>query len=164
MSTPTDAQRMEKIVSLCKRRGFIFQSSEVYGGLNGAWDYGPMGVELLNNIKSEWWREMTFRGNVEGIDAAILMHPRVWEASGHVENFTDPMVDCRQCKARYRLDILFEDLSVKRQKELMRQVDAAAAIPGDDGAVAQEFMRRAETSPQKFLPILNCPNCGNRGT
>src|SRR6266481_7714178 len=89
---------MEKLVSLCKRRGFVFQSSEIYGGLNGAWDYGPLGVELLNNIKAEWWKEMTFRENVEGLDAAILMHPKVWEASGHVENFTDPMVDCRQCK------------------------------------------------------------------
>ncbi len=94
----------EKIVSLAKRRGFVFQSSEIYGGLNGCWDYGPLGVELLNNVKSAWWREMTFRENIEGIDASILMHPRVWEASGHVENFTDPMVDCKECKARFRED------------------------------------------------------------
>ncbi|MGA9115793.1 MAG: glycine--tRNA ligase [Bacteroidota bacterium] len=95
---------MEKIVSLAKRRGFVFQSSEIYGGLNGCWDYGPLGVELLRNIKEEWWRAMTLREDIEGIDAAILMHPRVWEASGHVENFTDPMVDCRECKARFRAD------------------------------------------------------------
>ncbi len=95
---------MEKIVSLAKRRGFVFQSSEIYGGLNGCWDYGPLGVELLRNIKDQWWNAMTFREDVEGIDASILMHPRVWEASGHVENFTDPMVDCKECKARFRAD------------------------------------------------------------
>ncbi len=95
---------MEKIVSLSKRRGFVFQSSEIYGGLNGCWDYGPLGVELLRNIKEQWWQAMTYREDVEGLDAAILMHPRVWEASGHVENFTDPMVDCKECKARFRAD------------------------------------------------------------
>jgi len=95
---------MEKIVSLCKRRGYVFQSSEIYGGLNGCWDYGPLGVELLRNIKDRWWQAMTYREDVEGLDASILMHPRVWEASGHVENFTDPMVDCKECKARFRAD------------------------------------------------------------
>ena len=98
----------EKVVSLAKRRGFVFQSSEIYGGLNGCWDYGPLGVEMLNNIKQSWWKEMTYRENVEGIDASILMHPRVWEASGHVENFTDPMVDCKECKGRFRADLLEE--------------------------------------------------------
>lgn len=98
----------EKIVSLAKRRGFVFQSSEIYGGLNGCYDYGPLGVELLNNIKSCWWKQMIYRENIEGIDASILMHPRVWEASGHVENFTDPMVDCKECKARFRADSLEE--------------------------------------------------------
>jgi glycyl-tRNA synthetase len=95
---------MDKIVSLSKRRGFVFQSSEIYGGLNGCWDFGPLGVELFNNIKQAWWRSMTFRDDVEGIDASIIMHPKVWEASGHVENFTDPMVDCKECKARFRAD------------------------------------------------------------
>jgi len=101
---------MDKIVSLCKRRGFIFQSSEIYGGLNGCWDYGPLGVELLKNLKDAWWKSMTFREDVEGIDASILMHPRVWEASGHVENFTDPMVDCKECKGRFRADQIEESL------------------------------------------------------
>ncbi len=95
---------MDKIVSLAKRRGFVFQSSEIYGGLNGCWDYGPLGVEMLNNIKHAWWRRMTYRDDIEGLDASILMHPKVWEASGHVENFTDPMVDCKECKARFRAD------------------------------------------------------------
>ncbi|ADK82252.1 glycine--tRNA ligase [Sediminispirochaeta smaragdinae] len=96
---------MEKLVSLCKRRGFVYQSSEIYGGLSGAWDYGPLGVELKNRVKDYWWREMTqLHDNIVGLDAAIMMHPRVWEASGHVDNFSDPLVDCKQCKSRFRAD------------------------------------------------------------
>lgn len=98
---------IEKLVSLCKRRGYIFPSSEVYGGINSCYDYGPLGVELKNNVKRAWWQAMTLeREDVEGLDAAILMHPRVWEASGHVENFTDPLVDCKKCKTRFRADEL----------------------------------------------------------
>ena len=100
---------MDNTVSLCKRKGFIFQSSEIYGGLNGCWDYGPLGVELLRIIKETWWRAMTYREDIEGLDASILMHPRVWEASGHVDNFTDPLVDCRSCKARFREDLLSDE-------------------------------------------------------
>ena len=98
---------MDTLVSLCKRRGFVFQSSEVYGGLASAWDYGPLGVELKKNIQEFWWKEMTrLHENIVGIDAAIMMHPRVWEASGHVENFSDPLVDCKSCKQRFREDKL----------------------------------------------------------
>ncbi len=98
---------MEKLVSLCKRRGFIFQSSEIYGGAGSVWDYGPLGVELKKNLKDRWWHAMVrARDDIEGLDAAILMHPRVWEASGHVAGFTDPMVDCKACKARFRADQL----------------------------------------------------------
>lgn len=98
---------MEKIVSLCKRRGFVFQSSEIYGGQAGARDYGPLGVELKKNIQNAWWKEMTqLHDNIVGLDAAILMHPRVWEASGHVANFSDPLVDCKKCKMRYRADTM----------------------------------------------------------
>ena len=100
-----DNQRMEKIVSLCKRRGFIFQSSEIYGGLNGLWDYGPLGVELKRNLKNYWWRVMVHeRDDVVGFDGSILMNRAVWKASGHEDTFTDPMVDCRSCKARLRAD------------------------------------------------------------
>jgi glycyl-tRNA synthetase len=96
---------MDVIVSLCKRRGFIFQSSEIYGGTGSCWDFGPLGVELKNNIKRVWWRDFVQqRGDMVGLDASILMHPSVWKASGHVENFTDPMVDCRECKRRFRAD------------------------------------------------------------
>ena len=101
---------MEKITSLAKRRGFVFQSSEIYGGQNGAWDYGPLGIELKNRIAGAWWKEMTrLHYNIAGLDAAILMHPKVWEASGHVENFTDPLVDCKKCKSRFRADMIPEE-------------------------------------------------------
>ncbi|HEX6576255.1 MAG TPA: glycine--tRNA ligase [Gemmatimonadaceae bacterium] len=99
------ADVMDKLVSLCKRRGFIFQSSEIYGGTGSVWDYGPLGVELKRNLQERWWQEMVrSRENVEGLDSAILMHPRVWEASGHVSGFVDPMVDCRNCRKRFRAD------------------------------------------------------------
>jgi glycyl-tRNA synthetase len=105
MAEPNSSDRMEKIVSLCKRRGFIFQSSEIYGGLNGFWDYGPLGAELKRNIRDLWWRAYTqLRDDVVGLDASIIMHPKVWEASGHTTTFNDPMVDCMVCKKRFRLD------------------------------------------------------------
>jgi glycyl-tRNA synthetase len=95
----------DKLVSLCKRRGFVFQSSEIYGGAGSVWDYGPLGVELKRNIKDRWWSALVrARDDIEGLDAAILMHPRVWEASGHVAGFTDPLVDCHNCKKRFRAD------------------------------------------------------------
>jgi glycyl-tRNA synthetase len=98
---------METLVSLCASRGFIFQSSEIYGGINGFWDYGPLGVELKNNLKAVWWQRMVReRTDVVGIDSSIVCHPRTWEASGHVDHFSDPMVDCRACKKRFRADQL----------------------------------------------------------
>ncbi|MBM2814635.1 MAG: glyS [Ignavibacteria bacterium] len=111
--------KLETIISLAKRRGFVFQSSEIYGGLNGCWDFGPLGVELLRNLKESWWREMTFRDDVEGVDASILMHPRTWEASGHVAQFSDPMIDNKTSQARHRADNLIEeyiDRMIKKKK------------------------------------------------
>ncbi len=110
---------MEAIVSLCKRRGFIFQGSEIYGGLNGFWDYGPLGCELKRNIREAWWRAVVQRrDDVVGLDSAIIMHPRVWEASGHVEGFTDPMVDCRCCRRRFRADQVCEEQGLKLERGL----------------------------------------------
>ncbi|MEW5842380.1 MAG: glycine--tRNA ligase [Bacteroidota bacterium] len=160
------------MVSLAKRRGFVFQSSEIYGGLNGCWDYGPLGVELLKNVKEEWWKAMTYREDVEGLDASILMHPRVWEASGHVENFTDPMIDCKQCKARFRLDTLAELLSNKNKEkgliELQKTAEGEAVIQSLDSAFSlnDKVMAVLENpnAAQKFLELLNCPQCGNKGT
>ena len=105
MAEPKTNELMEKIVSLCKRRGFILQSSEIYGGLNGFWDYGPLGAELKRNVKEHWWRSMTQeRGDVVGLEATIIMHPKIWEASGHTSTFSDPMVDCLLTGKRYRAD------------------------------------------------------------
>jgi len=123
----------DKIGSLAKRRGFVFPSSEIYGGAGSTWDYGPLGVELKNNIKRSWWRAMTqLRDDVVGIDAAIIMHPRVWEASGHVENFTDPLVECGNCKKRFRIDEL------------------------PDGDALMDAFRSGKAD----LTQTNCPNCG----
>jgi len=99
--------RLDTLVSLCARRGYIFAASEIYGGINGFWDYGPLGVELKNNLKARWWqRVVRERADVEGMDSAIISHPRTWDASGHTEHFSDPMVDCRACKKRFRADQL----------------------------------------------------------
>jgi glycyl-tRNA synthetase len=105
MAEPKENVLMEKIVSLCKRRGFIFQSSEIYGGINGFWDYGPLGAELKRNVKELWWNTMTRqRDDVVGLEATIIMHPQIWKASGHVDTFSDPMIDCKTCKGRFRAD------------------------------------------------------------
>jgi glycyl-tRNA synthetase len=106
---------MEKLVSLSKRRGFVFQSSEIYGGLGSVWDYGPLGIELKRNLQERWWHAMVrSRDDIEGLDSAILMHPRVWEASGHVGGFVDPLVDCKTCKGRFRADRLQDAQCLKK--------------------------------------------------
>ncbi len=126
-----DLALMDKLVSLSKRRGFIFQSSEIYGGLGSVWDYGPLGVELKNNVKDRWWRAMVHaRDDIEGLDAAILMHPTVWEASGHVAGFTDPLVDCKQCKNRFRADD-------PRIKGTPGQPDAQCPVCGSRGTLTE---------------------------
>src|SRR6478736_5235760 len=105
---PQDVVTMDKVVALCKRRGFIFRSSEIYGGLGSTYDYGHYGVLLKTNVKNAWWDAMLSRDDIVALDSAILQHPRVWEASGHVGGFSDPMVDCRTCKSRFRADHLAE--------------------------------------------------------
>src|SRR5437867_456009 len=129
MPPATADKTMEKLVSLAKRRGFVFQSSEIYGGLGSVWDYGPLGVELKKNIKERWWRSMVHeRHDIEGLDAAILMHPKVWEASGHIAGFTDPLVDCKQCKNRFRADD-------PRIKGTPGQPDAQCPVCGSKGTL-----------------------------
>lgn len=138
-----DLADMQTLVSLCKRRGFIFPSSEIYGGINSCWDYGPLGIELKMAVKDSWWKSMTREhDDVEGVDASILMHPRVWEASGHVENFNDPLVDCKKCKARHRADHL------KPVRELEAKMGHLPSL--------------AEMA--NVLSSANCPNCGSSGT
>ena len=129
-----DTTLMDKLVSLCKRRGFVFQSSEIYGGLGSVWDYGPLGVELKKNVKDRWWNAMVHaRDDIEGLDAAILMHPKVWEASGHVAGFTDPLVDCRHCKNRFRADD-------PRIKGTPGQPDAQCPVCGTRGSLTEPRM------------------------
>ncbi|MFH0877241.1 MAG: glycine--tRNA ligase [Candidatus Omnitrophota bacterium] len=128
----SDSSLMDKIVSLCKRRGFIFQSSEIYGGLANTWDYGPLGVELKRNVKNAWWKSVVQeRMDMVGLDCAILMHPQVWKASGHVDGFSDPLVDCKECKKRFRLDALTDtkDKNVKLCPSCQSKIDLAAAPP-----------------------------------
>lgn len=110
---------MEKLVALCKGRGFVFPGSEIYGGLANAWDYGPLGVELKNNIKKAWWQKFVTecRYNV-GLDSAILMNPRVWKASGHLGGFSDPLMDCKACKSRHRADKLIADYVAENKLDL----------------------------------------------
>ncbi len=168
---------LDKIVSLSKRRGFVFQSSEIYGGLNGCWDYGPLGVELLKNIKEEWWKFMTYRENIEGLDASILMHPRVWEASGHVENFTDPMIDCKQCKSRFRLDTLADNINEKKKSKALQALRESIisdenllkifdGISNNHDKIDESFNDILENKElgQRLLAELNCPQCGNKNT
>ena len=128
------ADRLETIVSLAKRRGFVYPSSEIYGGLRASWDYGPLGVELKNNVKRQWWRAMVQgREDVVGLDSCVILAREVWEASGHVEAFTDPLTECTECHKRYRADHLEEAFEAKNKRK-----------------------------PESMAEV-NCPNCGNKG-
>ena len=158
---------MDKILSLSKRRGFVFQSSEIYGGLNATWDYGPLGVELKRNVKDTWWRSIVHkRGDVVGLDAAILMHPQVWITSGHVEGFTDPLIECRSCHTRYRSDDLTEqkcpncgatDFTDPRQFNLMFKTFMG---PAED--TASQIYLRPETAQGIFVNFANVLNASRR--
>ena len=154
------AKNIEELVSLCKRRGFIFQSNEIYGGLQGLYDYGPLGVELKNNIKSSWWKSMVYdRDDIEGLDASILSKQDVLRYSGHEETFTDPLVDCKKCKSRWRADHLeqdkcpkcgSDDLTEPRPFNLMFKTNIG---PIDDGSSFAYL--RPETAQQIFINFKN---------
>jgi glycyl-tRNA synthetase len=135
---------MEKIVALCKNRGFIYQGSEIYGGLANSWDYGPLGVEFKNNIKKAWWKKFIQESpyNV-GVDCAILMNPQVWVASGHVGGFSDPLIDCKKCKTRHRADNVIDDYN--------RRNDISMVVDGMDNEAMTSYIRENE---------IPCPNCG----
>ena len=137
---------MEKIVSLCKGRGFIFAGSEIYGGLANTWDYGPLGVELKNNVKAAWWRKFVQENKYNvGLDAAILMNPQTWVASGHVGGFSDPLMDCKECKERFRADKVIEDWCQENNFELGKAVDAMSQ------SEMKEFVEEHN---------IKCPSCG----
>ncbi|KKU52830.1 MAG: Glycine-tRNA ligase [Parcubacteria group bacterium GW2011_GWA2_47_10] len=152
---------MERLVSLAKRRGFIYAGSEIYGGLGGTWDYGPLGVELKNNIKKEWWKRfVSYRRDMYGIDSSILMNSKVWEASGHLKNFVDPMVDCKKCKGRFRADKIdvssgcptcgAKDFTEARPFNMMFKTHAGPVE--DSGA---EVYLRPETAQGMFVNFKN---------
>lgn len=148
MSANTERQSFEnpslnELVGYAKRTGFVYPSSEIYGGFSGVYDYGPRGVELMNNIKSEWWKEIVRRRtDTVGLDASIFMHPRVWEASGHVENFSDPLTECRSCNSRLRVDHLLETIGVA----------------ADDKMTVEEINRIFIENRDK----IHCPNCNEQ--
>ena len=172
---------MEKLVALCKRRGFIFQSSEIYGGINGFWDYGPLGVELKRNIKDAWWRDVVLRrDDMVGLDCSIIMNPKVWEASGHVVNFNDPLVDCKKCKARFRADKVFTAIAAEGENVLLsvgaEADDEEHARLAATNAANSKTRRRLEDHAQKLVWTVFradkapqgrsniCPLCGGELT
>lgn len=158
-------RRLQELVALCKNRGFVFQSSEIYGGLRSSYDYGPLGVELKRNIMLEWWRNMVYsRENIVGLDASIIMHPRVWEASGHVASFSDPLVDCKICKERFRADkapkvacgsdTLITLADKERAKIAHEQIEKEYQIKLErDG----KTLKGAKVAQCGYI----CPNCGS---
>ena len=128
------ADRNDALINLCKRRGIVFPAAEIYGGSRSAWDYGPLGVELKENVRRQWWKAMvTSREDIVGLDSAVILPPKVWEASGHVATFTDPLTECQNCHKRYRADHLEEEYEAKKGR------------------------------PADGLTDITCPNCGTRG-
>jgi len=167
VAEPKDNLLMEKIVSLCKRRGFIYQSSEIYGGINGFWDYGPLGAELKRNVKELWWNDMIRqRDNVVGLEATIIMSPQIWKASGHVDTFSDPMIDCKTCKGRFRADQTNEIACPQKPSKMVSECHGEKTSPRafnlmfqtyvgpvqDDSAIAY---LRPETAQAIFAQFKN---------
>ncbi|MGN1410600.1 MAG: glycine--tRNA ligase [Eubacteriales bacterium] len=143
---PNEAKTMDKIVALCKNRGFVYAGSEIYGGLANTWDYGPLGAELKNNIKKAWWKKFVQQNTYNvGLDAAILMNPQTWVASGHLGGFSDPLMDCKECKERFRADKLIEDWTQENKFELPKPIDTFSQ------AEMKEFI------DEHNIP---CPSCG----
>src|SRR5580658_6707197 len=182
-----DATVMEKIVSLCKRRAFIYPASEIYGGINGFWDYGPLGVLLKNNIRDDWWRNMVecppigpdgHPVDMVGIDTAIIQHPTTWVASGHAAGFADPMTDCRACKARFRADqlgvliceltsksvtVCFSGMGTRAEVESANEKKLLKLLNETSEVVRQHFFSFTALTPELRAKVP-CPQCGQVGT
>ena len=153
-----EERKFDKVVKLAKSRGFIFPSSEIYGGLNSIHDYGPLGIELKNNIKKAWWKFMTSNIDIVGLDSAILMHPKIWEASGHIKGFHDPLVDCQKCKARWRSDDLEKEECPSCGGQLTAERNFNLMFKTSLGAVAEEandIYLRPETAQGIYVNFLN---------
>ncbi len=146
---------IEKIVSLCKRRGFIFQSPEIYGGFGAVYDYGPLGIELKNNISQLWWRAMTqVHENIVGLDSGILMHPKIWEASGHVDEFNDPLIDCKKCKGRFRADQHENTPCPEKPSKMVGQCEGELTAPRDFN-----LMFKTQIGPVESLSLIHIRRC-----
>ncbi|MFC1558718.1 glycine--tRNA ligase [candidate division KSB1 bacterium] len=157
---------MERIVSLCKRRGFVFQSSEIYGGINSCWDYGPLGVELKKTIKELWWKSMVYeRDDIEGLDSSILMHPKIWVASGHVDGFTDPLIDCKKCKNRFKATDIEGDVCPSCGGELTEERQFNLMFKTFMGPIESEaniVYLRPETAQGIYVNFLNVLNSSRK--
>ncbi len=159
--TVADNQRLEKIISLCKRRGLVFPSSEIYDGFAAVYDYGPYGVELANNIKQAWWRVMVWeRDDIVGLDAAIFMNPKVWQASGHMTGFSDPLTECKKCHSRFRLDSLLEEAGVFAD-EKMSEEEIDAVFSRHKDKVKCPVCGASAFTPAKKFNLLVQSNLGN---
>lgn len=163
--TPTNPDLMEKLISLCKRRGFVYQGSEIYGGLAGTWDYGPLGVALKNNIKDSWRKKfVSSRDDMYEVDAALLMNAKVWETSGHVGGFSDPMVECRNCKKRFRVDQIVDSIDYQKQIENLEK-DLSGHVIFQKGKISilNEMKRFLGVGAQDYLNLkkISCQNCNS---
>ena len=151
----TDLNSLEPIVSLCKRRGFIFQSSEIYGGINGFFDYGPLGVEMRKNIKEAWWTDMVQRrDDIVGLDCSIIMHPDVWKASGHLDGFSDPMQMCRYCKKLWRADQVWDILNETEWLLSLKEIFGGAPETQNISVYSADLMKWARKTGKKKAPNL----------
>ncbi len=156
-----EQNKMDKIISLCKRRGFVFPSSEIYDGFAAVYDFGPYGVELANNIKNLWWKNMTqFRDDIVGLDSAIFMNPKVWEASGHIKGFSDPLTECKKCHTRLRLDTLLEDYGI-RADEKMSEEEINKIFKSNKGKIKCPTCGSTEFSEARNFNLLVKSNLGN---
>ncbi len=154
-------KKMETIVSFAKRRGFVYPSSEIYGGFNGVYDYGPYGVQLANNIKAAWWKAMVQEHeNIVGLDSSIFTHPKVWEASGHVGGFSDPLTECRECNTRLRVDHLLEDVDVFAD-EKMSEDEINALLTENMSKLRCPKCGKSNFAPARRFNLLVQSNLGN---
>ncbi len=153
---------IEKIISLCKRRGFVFPSSEIYGGFAAIYDYGHYGTLLKNNIRDSWWEAMVkMRDDVVGLDSAIFMHPKTWVASGHVAGFEDPQVDCRKCKARFRADHILEEYGINADKETLAFINSELDKIRATGKLKCPVCGSTELTPAKNFSLMVKSNLGS---
>ena len=158
-------KHLDKVISLCKRKGFVFPNSEIYGGLKASYDYGPLGVDLKKSISDKWWNEMTRNSNIVGLDSSIMVHPNVWEASGHVSNFNDPMIDNKDNKKRYRIDDL---LSQQKSKVIDKLCDLMSLENNNDNDTIDRISHILLSQSDKFSNALDSagvidPFSGNIG-